>query len=156
MLWLLDLCLLTYSNTANKARLFRREFCFVCWLLNVQGNKQREYQRQFYVLPHWDRSCRSNFQSHPVAVNWHQTNQSHQWPYNARCLAGQPLEYQFLSHKYDSTGKQDLNPPSPSLEANTLSLRHWDAEIQVAMELSISSSHSKLKSDQPVLPMTLV
>ena len=44
--------------------------------------------RQFYVLPHWDRSCRSNFPSHPVTVYWHRASQSQRWPCNARRLAG--------------------------------------------------------------------
>ena len=44
--------------------------------------------RQFYVLPHWDGSGRSNFLSHPVTVYWHRANQSQHWPYNARHLAG--------------------------------------------------------------------
>ena len=44
--------------------------------------------RQFYVLPHWDRCCRSNFLSHPVTVHWHRASQSQRWPYNARRLGG--------------------------------------------------------------------
>ena len=43
--------------------------------------------RQLYVLPHWDRSCRSNLPSHLVTVYWHRANQSQRWPYNARRLA---------------------------------------------------------------------
>ena len=48
---------------------------FVCWLLNVPAICQcilgMDLLRQFYVLPHWDRSCRSNFPSHLVTVYWH-------------------------------------------------------------------------------------
>ena len=44
--------------------------------------------RQFYVLPHWDRSCRPNFPSHPVTVYWHRADHSQHRPYNARHLAG--------------------------------------------------------------------
>ena len=44
--------------------------------------------RQFYRLPHWDRSCRSNFPSHPVTVYWQRANQSQDWPYNIRRLVG--------------------------------------------------------------------
>ena len=40
------------------------------------------------VLPHRDRSWRSNCLPHPVTVYWHRANQSHCSPYNARCLAG--------------------------------------------------------------------
>ena len=64
----------------------------VCWLLSVPATSQcisgTDLLRQFYVLPHWDRSCRSNFPSHPVTVYWHRANQSKHWPCNARHLAG--------------------------------------------------------------------
>ena len=65
---------------------------FVGWLLNIPATCEcisgTDLHRQFYVLPHWDRSCRSNFPSHPVTVYWHRADQSHCWPYNARRLAG--------------------------------------------------------------------
>ena len=32
----------------------------------------------------WDRSCRSNFPSHPVTVYWHRADQSQCWPINAQ------------------------------------------------------------------------
>ena len=64
----------------------------VCWLLIVPATCEcisgTDLLRQFYVLPHWDRSCRSNFPSHPVTVYWHRADQSQSWPYNARRLAG--------------------------------------------------------------------
>ena len=64
----------------------------VCWLLSVPATCEcisgTDLLRQLYVLPHWDRSCRSNFPSHPVTVYWHQADQSKRWPYNARRLAG--------------------------------------------------------------------
>ena len=64
----------------------------VCWLLNVPATCKcisgTDLPRQFYVLPHWDRSCRFNSLSHPVTVYWHRTNQSQHWPYIARRLAG--------------------------------------------------------------------
>ena len=44
--------------------------------------------RQVYMLPHWDRSCRSNFLSYPVIACWHRANQSRRWCFNARHLAG--------------------------------------------------------------------
>ena len=63
-------------------------FKVVCWLLNVPATCEcisgTDLQRQFYVLPHWDRSCRSNFPPHPVTVYWHRADQSQRWPYNAR------------------------------------------------------------------------
>ena len=69
------------------------EVClFVGWLHNVPATCEcisgTDLLRQFYVLPHWDRSCRSNFPSHPVTVYWHRADQSQRWPYNARRLAG--------------------------------------------------------------------
>ena len=49
-----------------------------CWLLNVPATCEcisgTDLLRQFYVLPHWDRSCRSNFPSYPVTVYWHWAN----------------------------------------------------------------------------------
>ena len=84
--------------------------------------------RQFYVLPHWDRSCKPNFPSHPVTVYWHRANQSQHWPYNTRRLAGWPLQCQFWSHWYDSTlkkswHKRDSNLESSTLEADALTTR---------------------------------
>ena len=65
---------------------------FVCWLLSVPATCEcisgMDQLRQFYVLPHWDRSCRSNCLSHPVTEYWHRADQSQCWPYNARRLAG--------------------------------------------------------------------
>ena len=83
---------------------------------------------KFHVLPHWDRSCRPNFPSHPVTVYWHRADQSRHWPCNARRLAGLPLECQFLSHWYDSTpeksrGKRDSNSGPSALEADALTTR---------------------------------
>ena len=64
----------------------------VGWLLNAPATcgciSGTDLQRQFYVLPHWDRSCRSNFPPHPVTVYWHRADQSQRCPYNARRLAG--------------------------------------------------------------------
>ena len=54
--------------------------------------------RKIYVLPQWDRLCRSNFLPHPVIVYWHRANHSQGWPRNARRPAIQPLQSQFLSH----------------------------------------------------------
>ena len=65
---------------------------FVGWLVNAPATCEcisgTDLLRQVYVLPHWDRSCRSNFPSHLVTVYWHQADQSQHWPYNARRLAG--------------------------------------------------------------------
>ena len=48
----------------------------VCWLLNpvsatCKSIPGTDLLRQFDMLPHWDRSCRPNFPSHPVTVYWH-------------------------------------------------------------------------------------
>ena len=63
------------------------EILFVGWLLNVPATCEcisgTDLHRQFHVLPHWDRSCRSNFPSHPVTVYWHRADQSQRWPHNA-------------------------------------------------------------------------
>ena len=72
---------------------YANEVVVVCWLLDVPATCEcisgADLLRQFYVLPHWDRSCRLNFPSHPVTVYWHRANQSpHCWPYNARRMAG--------------------------------------------------------------------
>ena len=68
--------------------------CLLACLLNVPATCQcisgTDLLWQFYTLPHWDRSCRSNFQS--VTAYWHRATQSYSWPYNAGCLAGQSLE----------------------------------------------------------------
>ena len=41
---------------------------------------------QFYVLPHWDGSCRSNLLSHSVKIYWHQASQYQHQPCNTRIL----------------------------------------------------------------------
>ena len=60
--------------------IFTSLWLFVCWLLNVPATCKcisgTDLLRQFYVLPHWDRSCRSNFPSRPVTVYWHWADQS--------------------------------------------------------------------------------
>ena len=68
----------------------------VGWLLNVPATCEcisgTDLLRQFYVLPHWDRSCRSNFPSHPVTVYWHRADQSQCWPYKpGRVATGVPI-----------------------------------------------------------------
>ena len=110
------------SPLQEKLWLHNNACLFVGWLLNapvackcISGT---DLLRQVYMLPHWDRSCRSNFPSHPVTVYWHQANQSLR-------LAGQPLEGQSLvwldplKFQY----KWELNPGSATLEADTLTTR---------------------------------
>ena len=57
-----------YINVVRKA--FNVSSLSVGWLLNVPATCKcisgTDLLRQFYVLPHWDRNCRSNFLPHPV------------------------------------------------------------------------------------------
>ena len=109
----------THTHTEEKGR--QRKF--VGWLLNVPATCEciswTDLHRQFYVLPHWDRSCRSNFPSHPVTVYWHRADQSQYWPYNARRLAGVatgvPMFKSLDPEK--SRRKRDSNPGPSALEA---------------------------------------
>ena len=80
----------------------------VAWLLNFLATGKaylRDGSAQT-ILPHRERSCSSNLLSHPVTVYWHQANQSQHWPCNARPFAGQPLDYQYLSHLYEWNRKK--------------------------------------------------
>ena len=112
----------------------------VCRLLNVPATCQcisgTDPLRQFYLPPHWDRSCRSSFSSHPVTVYWHRANQSLHWPYNAR----RQCQF-FLGHWYDSTPvksrcKQDSNPGSSARGADVSTTRptrrstEWKFSVQ--------------------------
>ena len=44
------------------------------WVCLRDGSAQT-----IYVLPHWDRSCRSNFLPHPVTLYWQRADQSECW-----------------------------------------------------------------------------
>ena len=50
----------------------------VRWLLNVPATCEcisgTDLLRKLSVVPHWDRSCRSNFLPHPVTVYWHRAD----------------------------------------------------------------------------------
>ena len=48
--------------------------------------------RQEYSLPHWDRSCRSNFLSRPVTAYRHQANQSQRRPLSPDAWQGSQLK----------------------------------------------------------------
>ena len=108
------------------------EYLFVGCLLYVPSTcwciSWTDLLRQVYVLPHWDRSRRSTFLSHPVTVYWHQADQSQRWPCNTRRLAGQPLEYQLevtgmTRHRKIPTAKVGFEPRSAPLEADVLTTR---------------------------------
>ena len=87
-----DICICDFYNPTIEVGLFCLHSLFVCWLLNVPATGEcisgTDLLRQLYVLPHWDRSCRSNVLPHPVTVYWHRADQSQYWPCNARLLAG--------------------------------------------------------------------
>ena len=90
---------------------------------------------KIYVLPHWDRSWRSNFISYPVTGYWHRANQSRRWPLwrqaRGRVATGVPI----WGHWYDATQskkkkkkkksrrKRKSNPRSAALEPDALTTR---------------------------------
>ena len=47
--------------------------------------------RQLYTLPHWDRSCRSNFLSHPMTIYWQWADRSQLDPLPGREATGVPV-----------------------------------------------------------------
>ena len=105
----------------------------VCCLLNVPAKCQcisgTDLLRQFYVLPHWDRSCRSNFLPHPVTVYKHRADQSQHRPYNYRLAPGRvatvvPIfkSMIWLDPK-KSRHKRDSNPGSSAPEVDALTTR---------------------------------
>ena len=59
---------------------WERERDVVCWLLNFPATCKcisgTDLLRQVYMLPQWDRSCGSNFLSHPITVYWHRATSS--------------------------------------------------------------------------------
>ena len=50
----------------------------------------------------------ANFLPHPVTVYWHRADQTQRWPFNARRLAGWPVECQYVIHWYESTRKNPV------------------------------------------------
>ena len=123
------------STTATLLFAFIREpyltlHVYVGWLLDVPATCEctsgTDLLRQFYVLPHRDRSCRPNFPSHPVTIYWHRADRSQHWPYNARRLAGLPLECSFwvtgmTRPREKSRRRRDSG--SSALEADALTTR---------------------------------
>ena len=75
-----------------------RQFTIRVWLLHVRSTCMCPWKEsvQFYVLPHWDRSCRSKLQSHPPIVHWQWASQSNYWPYIGH-QAGYLVDSQLLS-----------------------------------------------------------
>ena len=56
--------------------------------------------RWLHVLPHYDRSCRSNLPSHLATVYWYWTSQSKQWPCFTRHLVGLQIQGHIWSHYF--------------------------------------------------------
>ena len=82
----------------------------------------KDRSAQFYVLPHWERSCRPNFLSHPVTVYWHRANhdpitpgawQGRRWSANFKVNGMTRLE--------KIPAQAGSNPGSSALEADALS-----------------------------------
>ena len=59
------------GRSSSRRKLYTKTVV-VCWLFNVPATCEcisgTDLLRQFYVLPHYYRSCRSKFPSHPVTV----------------------------------------------------------------------------------------
>ena len=88
----------------------------------------------------WDRSCGSNFPSHPVTVYWHRADQSQHWPYNARVATWVPvLKSLVWLDPEKSWRKRESNPRSSALKANALTTRPMG---QLAVEEAFADSCS--------------
>ena len=76
------------------------------------------------MLPHWDRSCWSNFLLHPVTVYWHRGDQS-QREAPGRVATGVPNFFRSLVwvDPEKSRHKRDSNLGSSALEADALTTR---------------------------------
>ena len=92
--------------------------CFINVLATWQCISGTDLLKQSYVLPHWDRSWRSNLLSDPVTVLWHRTNQSQRWSCNARrqppgrVVTGVPISKSLvcLDLEKDPWRKRESNP----------------------------------------------
>ena len=102
----------------------------------------RDGSAQFYVLPHWDRSYRSNFLPHPVTVHWHWADQSELCQVPGRVATGVPI---FKSRVWlepeKSCRKQDSSTGSSALKADFLTTRptRWSDSV-----FNDSNSYSKI------------
>ena len=88
----------------------------------------RDWSAQFCVLPHWDRSCTSNFLFHPVTVYWHRASQSQHWTYHARrnrVVIGVPIYKSLvrLDLEEDPGQKWESNPGLPLSRQDTFTTR---------------------------------
>ena len=67
-------------------------FCFlVAWCLSGMQwvYRSRIHFGQLFVLPHWDRSCKSHLLSHQVTLYWHRASQSQHWRFCRSILTQQ-------------------------------------------------------------------
>ena len=90
-----------------------------CWCISWT-----DLLTQLHVLPHWVRSCRSNFLSHLVTLYRHLVNRSQRWPCNARRLAWWSLVW--LNLEKDPPRNRELNPGLPLLRQTPLLLGQWE------------------------------
>ena len=89
-------------------------------------------------MPHWDRSCRSNFLPHPVTVYWHQADQSSADRITPGAWQGHwsaNFWVTGMTRPRKSLCKRDSNLESYALEADALTTRTarwlWIKKAQV-------------------------
>ena len=77
---------LCWCSESKPSSSYTEQCCCCSWLVVCLTSLQQtrvsqgtELVRQLSVLPHWDRSCTSNFLSHPVIVYWDRANKSQCW-----------------------------------------------------------------------------
>ena len=124
-----------------------------CWLLNVPTTC-KAHPRPGRICPDNCACChsetkkkkkkksRSNFLSYQVTIYWHQANQSQHWTCNARCLTGQALENQLLSHWYDWAWPR-LSYREQFEEGDEETDRGNDAKTTSTSELALSGIYSR-------------
>ena len=87
--------------------------------------------RWFEVLPHWNRSCRSNVLSHPLKVHWHWSTHSSTNPTTA---GNQLLQAQCLNHcvtTHESGERSQSSQAYPETEGSELTTLTTDSHITV-------------------------
>ena len=101
----------------------------VCGLLNVSVASScisgTDLPRELYVLPHWDRSCRSNLLSHLGIIYCHWANKSLYGPYNIQHWQGRHWSINFQDMGMTRQGKSPtweagFAPRSAAFTADTL------------------------------------
>ena len=86
----MQLRLISFDN--GRANHHLNKVCLLVRCLTYQQHagvfQGRVCSDNFNMLPHWDRSCKSNFLSHPVTVYWRRANHSQRRPLDTWRLAG--------------------------------------------------------------------